>query len=114
MIGGNIVLELQIKAFNDTTTNSIGEQETGEHSPVWLPYKKLTGWLDLSTGTAQYNNYNSKVAESSHIFICDYQKLDKKEKELRAIVNGAMYDVDFIDNPMELNAQLEIYLSKVE
>ena len=114
MIGGNTVLELQFKAFDDTAVNSLGEQETGEQSPVWRFYKRLTGWLDLSTGTAQYNNYNAKVAESSHLFICDYQKIDKKEKELRAIVDGAMYDVDFIDDPLNLNAQLEIYLSKVE
>ncbi len=114
MIDGNIVLKLQIKAFNETESNALGEQETGEQSPVWLDYMSLTGWLDLSTGNSTYNNYNAKVAESSHIFICDYQKIDKKEKNLRAVFDEAVYDVVFIDNPMNLDQHLEIYLNKVE
>ena len=114
MIDGNIVLKLLIKAFNVTESTALGEQETGEQSPVWLDYMSLTGWLDLSTGNSTYNNYNAKVAESSHIFICDYQKIDKKEKNLRAVFDEAVYDVVFIDNPMNLDQHLEIYLNKVE
>ncbi len=114
MIGGNTVLELQIKDFDEAEINLLGEQGTGEQSPVWRDYMSLTGWLDLSTGNSTYNNYNAKVAESSHIFICDYQKVDKKEKDLRAVFDGAVYDVVFIDNPMNLNQHLEIYLNKVE
>ncbi len=114
MIGGNIVLQLQYKAFDETVTNELGEQELGEQEPVWLDYIKLTGWLDLSTGSAQYNNYNAKLTESSNIFICDYVKIDKSEKELRAICDGAMYDVTYIDDPMGLHQQIEIYLKRVE
>ena len=44
--------------------------------------------------------------------MCDYVELDAKitAENARAIINGKTYDITLIDNPMELNQQLEIYL----
>ena len=107
MIGGNIWLSLEIKSGTDVN-------ELGEQVEVWKPFLNLWGWLDLSAGSSNTTNFNAKIAESSHVFICDYQKIAAKEKEVRAICEGALYDVDFIDDPMNLHEHLEIFLSKVE
>lgn len=107
MIDGNITLTLHCKGELDVSPS-------GEQRESWQPYKNLWGWLDLSTGTTNYNTYNAKIAESSHVFICDYTPIDKPEKELKAYVNGVMYDVNFIDDPMNLHDHLEIFLNKVE
>lgn len=104
MIGGNIQAELQIKT---TVKNEIGEGVSS-----WKTVNVLKGFLDFSGGDAKYSTYNAKIQESTHIFICDYIELDKQatSENSRMIVDGFVYDVKFIDNPMNLNQQLEIYL----
>lgn len=105
-IGGNIACKLKSK--QGYTTNSIGEKV-----PVEADYMTLTGFLDLSSGDSKYVNYNAKLQESTHMFICDYAEIDKKATELKAYINNKMYDVLLIDNPMELNEHLEIYLKYI-
>ena len=105
MIGGNIEAMLQQKSGSEV--NSIGER-----IQAWSDYLKLWGWLDLSTGDSKYN-YDAKLQESTHIFICDYTAVDRKADNKRLVVNGIIYDVLLIDDPMELHQQLEIYLKYV-
>lgn len=107
MIGGNIDGELQVKT---TVKNEIGES-----IPAWKTVKVIRGWLDLSSGDSKYTNYNAKIQESTHVFICDYVELDKEanSENSRMIVGGRIYDVMLIDNPMNLNQHLEIYLKYV-
>lgn len=104
MIGGNIIAELQTKTI---TVNSIGEQEE-----KWSTVKTLKGYLDLISGDSKYENYNTKLQESTHVFICDYTSLGVSVSS-RLIVDGKTYDIMLIDNPMGLNRQLEIYLRMV-
>lgn len=106
MIGGNIETILQQK--NGSTTNAIGEKIQS-----WADVQTLTGWLDLQTGDSKYTNFNAKLQESTHIFICDYVPIDRKADDKRLVVNGTAYDVLLIDDPMELRQQLEIYLRLV-
>lgn len=107
-IGGNLEIEIQIK--NRTSKNEIGEAILN-----WLTVNKLKGWLDFSNGDSKYSNYNTKIKESTHIFISDFKKLDDrvKEENSRAIINNEIYDIMLIDNPMNLNYQLEIYLKYI-
>ena len=105
-IGGNLTGTIQTKT---TVRNPIGEKV-----PVWTDKYVLTGFLDLSYsasgGSAGYTHFNAKIEESTHIFICDYQELDVKAEASRMLINGEIYDIQLIDNPMNLNIQLEIYL----
>lgn len=103
-IGGNVVGQLQIKT---TTKNEIGESIS-----AWETRHNLTGFLDYSSGDSNYLNFSAKVQESTHVFVCDYVPLDAdiKAENSRMMVNGKVYDVLLIDNPMELNYQFEIYL----
>ena len=105
-IGGNIKAKVQVCT---TTKNEIGEQVQ-----TWADAQTIKGWLDLSSGSAQYTTFNAKIQESTHIFIADYVALDWRitAENSRMIVNGKRYDILLIDNPMEMGggSQLEFYL----
>lgn len=105
-IGGNIKATIQVYT---TTKNEIGEKVKN-----WIDVQTLKGWLDLQSGDSRYNIYNTKIQESTHIFIADYVKLDSriKAENSRMIINSNRYDIMLIDNPMEMGSgsQLEIYL----
>lgn len=107
MIDGNIDALVQIKT---TVKNEIGEAIS-----KWETVNTLRGFLDLSGGDSKYTNYNAKIQESTHVFICDYVELDKRVKteNSRIIVNDDNYDVMLIDDPMNLNQHLEIYLKYI-
>lgn len=105
-IGGNLTATIQTC---ETVVNSIGETEK-----TWTDAKTLRGWLDLSAGSSGYTAFSAKIQESTHIFIADYTPLPGIIAEnARMLINGKQYDITLIDNPMELNAQLEIYLKFV-
>lgn len=105
MIGGNIEAVLQQKT--GSKTNHIGENVQS-----WADAQKLWGWLDLSAGDSRYT-YDAKLQESTHIFITDYSPIDRKVHDKRLVVNGVIYEVLLIDDPMELHQQLEIFLKFV-
>lgn len=107
MIGGNIKGEIQLKRIN---RNAIGEMVE-----EWSTAKILTGFLDYLSGESRYETYQAKIQESDHVFICDYVPLgaEIKPQNARMVVGGTIYDISLIDNPMNLNRQLEIYLRMV-
>lgn len=133
-IGGNVYAVLQVKDAG--TKNAIGERVHG-----WSDVAAVLGWLDLSAGDSNIMNYNAKVQESTHIFICDYQELTDLQpgwlwspfnlftgiikadqpgeavsvtsENARMVVNGVVYEIMLIDDPMEMHEQLEIYLRYV-
>ena len=113
MIGGNIKLALQVST---TIKNEIGEKV-----PVWHDVIELFGWLDLQSGDSKYTTSNAKIQESTHVFVSDYKPIPAtleiegktvrvSAENARMVANSLIYDVMLIDNPMELNKQLEIYL----
>lgn len=104
-IGGNIYAMLQKK---EITKNAIGES-----IDVWNDYKEIYGFLDLSSGSSTYGNYNAKIQESTHLFIMDYEELEINETNSRLICNNKIYEITLIDNPMNLNEHIEIYLKYV-
>ena len=105
-MGGNITAVIQTAT---TTKNAIGEQVKS-----WANAQTLKGWLDLSSGDSKYTTYNAKIQESTHVFIADYVPLAAaiQAENSRMTINGKIYDVLLIDNPMEMGSgsQLEIYL----
>lgn len=105
-IGGNTKAIIQVFA---STKNEIGE-------PVktWADAQTIKGWLDLQSGDSRYTTFNAKIQESTHIFIADYVTLNSKitAESARMVINGKVYDILLIDNPMEMQkgSQLEFYL----
>ena len=113
MIGGNTEALLQI--------NVPVENEIGSMVDTWHDVVALKGFLDLSSGDSKHTTYDAKIQESTHIFICDYwpipESLEIKgnivmvsPENARMVANSKRYDVMLIDNPMNLNKHLEIYL----
>ncbi len=105
-VGGNTEAILQIRSPGKK--NAIGEREMG-----WVEYKSMTGSLDLSGGDSKWVTYAAKIQESTHIFLCDYQELGITAEECRMLVNGKVYDVLLIDDPMDMHEHFEIYLKYV-
>lgn len=105
MIGGKTQAHLQ--------TKFVTKNDIGEGVEAWVDISVLTGFIDLSNGDSKYTNFDSKIQESTHVFICDYSEIDTSASNKRMIVNGKTYDVLLIDDPMELHKHLEIYLKYV-
>lgn len=107
-MGGNITAQLQIKS--GSSKNAIGEKIIN-----WQTVITLFGYLDYQAGESNYNAFDSKVQESTHVFLCDWQELpvNVNAENSRMIINGLRYDVMLIDDPMELHYQWEIYLKFV-
>ena len=106
-IGGNIIGSIQTKT---TAKNALGETEQ-----TWKTAFSQIGWLGLQTGGSNYTNFNAKIEESTHAFLCDYHSgiYALADQDTRMIIKGIMYDVLLIDNPDEMDEQLEIYLRRV-
>lgn len=85
------------------------KNEYGEAVARWEDVQTLTGFLDMLGGNANYT-WNSKVVESTHVFICDYVPIEVTAENGRMIINGNVYEITYIDNPMELDIQIEIFL----
>ena len=107
-IGGNITGSIQTKT---TAKNVIGEAVKSWETAV----EAVKGWLGLQSGGSNYTNFNAKIEESTHVFLCDYNPdiYALADRDTRMIIKGIAYDVLLIDNPDEMDEQLEIYLRKV-
>ena len=79
---------------------------------TWTTVAEIKGFLDLSTGDSKYSSYDAKIQESTHVFVADWKQLPStvKPENSRMLVDGAVYDIMLIDDPMGLHRQLEIYL----
>lgn len=111
------------KTIGTVQVSTAGKNAIGEAVKEWADVFSPSGWLDLQSGDSKYSTNKAKIEESTHIFICDYHSgiyaltiPDENAKtvpDCRMIIKGMVYDVLLIDNPMEMNEQLEIYLRKV-
>ena len=110
MIGGNITATVQKKT---TAKNAIGEAV-----PSWADEITLTGWLDLASGDTRHTNYDAKLQESSHYFLCDYREFEPAAGELneenaRMVIGGKVYEILMVDDPMGMHRHWEFYLKYV-
>ena len=121
-IGGNISGIFQVKTVQTDANGKIVKNEIGEAVRDWREKATAKGWLGLQSGDSKYNNFSAKIEESTHVFLCDYDDdlyaLSLPDEsgaalDVRAIFKGVVYDVLLIDNPDEMNEQLEIYLRRV-
>lgn len=102
---------------------SSGKNEIGENTEIWEEVFSPRGWLSLQSGDSKYSTHKTKLEESTHVFLCDYHSgiyalsipdsATNTVPDCRMIVKGMAYDVLLIDNPDEMDEQLEIYLRKV-
>ena len=91
-----------------SSKNAFGEIETTHEDFI-----TIRGFLDYASGDGSYkSNYRGELAETTHVFLCDFNEIvsNAKPTQSRLIVNGCVYDVLMIDNPMGLNRHLEFML----
>ena len=114
-IGGNITGILQVKETARDEKGEIITNEIGEAAREWVTACELLGWLGLNAGDSKYVNYLTKLEESTHTFLCDFSAgaYALADRDCRMIVKGFVYDVLLIDNPDEMDQQLEISLKRV-
>lgn len=108
-IGGNLKGVIQTKA-PEGKKNAIGEVVQ-----TWDEAFTVSGWLGLQNGDSKRSTFNAKIEESTHIFLTDYhpEVYALADQDTRMIMKGNVYDVLLIDNPDEMDVQLEIYLRKI-
>ena len=107
MVGGNLNAVIQSKT---TTQNEIAESVAN-----WTDKFSLTGWLDLSSGNSSRGAHKTKTEESTHVFICDYDP-DVRNLDItqcRFVCLNRVYEIKYIDDPMEIHDHLEITLKLV-
>lgn len=102
MIGGNVSGIVQERESK--------KDEIGSTVKSWKNICVLNGFLDLSSGDSKRTVYHAKIRESTHVFICDYKDIKVNEEKARMLIDSKNYDVLYIDDPMGLHEQLEIYL----
>ena len=114
-IGGNIFAEIQAKGTQKDANGNIIKNAIGEAQTGWANKGHLNGWLGLQSGDSKYLNNNAKVEESTHVFVSDFNAdiYALADQNTRLICKGFIYDILLIDNPDEMDEQLEIYLRKV-
>lgn len=129
MIGGNVTAIVQVK--DEGKKNAIGER-----IHEWSDAVSLFGYLDYQGGQNSYNTYDAKVQESTHIFINGFNNYSELSRwrwdpntitngcltcqngdkcrvtsgNARMVINGLVYDILLIDDPMGMHQHLEIYL----
>lgn len=104
-IEGNTLCLIQTKG--EAFTNAIGEKVAN-----WVNVLEFTGILSLQAGDSKYSTHKTKLEESSHILLCEYDAdiYALADQNTRIIAKDRMYDVLLIDNPDERDEHLEIYL----
>ena len=105
MIYGNENLIIQQKTV---TENSLGEQVES-----WKDVANVIGFLDLMSNQQNISTHLASIIESSHVFICDYKKIDVDVEICRGVIDGRIYDLKYIDDPMNLHKHLEIFLDYI-
>ena len=96
-------------------TMTAAKNAIGEAVQEWSDAFTFMGWLGLQSGENRRTTFNAKIEESTHVFLCDYSSgiYALSAQDTRMIIKGFVYDVLLIDNPDEMDEQLEIYLRRV-
>ena len=113
MMGGNITATIQVKSSN-------GKNAIGEASEAWGSVGTVLGWLDYQSGQNDIQQYNAKIQDTTHLFLCDWirwknatQDASVTSENSRLIVNGEVYNILLIDDPMNLHRHIEVYLQYI-
>lgn len=111
-IGGKTVLRLERRSAKDISPYGEALLQKADKG------MELLGWLDLLGNENAYQKHKASIKAATHIFIADYRPLGDFAKasmqELSARINGDQYQVVYLDNPMGMNEQWEIFLARTE
>lgn len=98
-------MDFIILKYDKTGTNDIGQPVYGHRESV-----TFSGWLDMLSGDERDSKAIS--ASSSHVIITPDTTIAITNAD-RIMANGTVYEVTFVDNPVNIDHHLEIYLKVV-
>ena len=106
-INGNLTATVQKR---QTVKNSIGEGITS-----WSDIGTVLGWLDYASGQNDTDKFKGKVQDTTHLFFCDYDKWlpGIRSEDCRLVIEGDVYNILLIDDPMGMRQHLEVYLKYI-
>ena len=108
MVGGNLTATIYKKTLT--------ENDIGEKIAEWVNHiESVRGWLDLLSGSSTNQSHKTKSEESTHIWLCDFDSRlrDLDITQCRFVCRDRIYEIKYIDDPMELHDHLEISLKLV-
>ena len=108
MVGGNLTATVQIKTLT--------ENDLGEYVPEWNNHiEDVKGWLDGTGGNSPRQSHKTKSEDSTHVYICDFDSRlrDIDTTQCRFVCRNKIYEIKYVDDPMELHDHLEITLKLV-
>nr|WP_254610463.1 head-tail adaptor protein [Streptococcus suis] len=88
-------------------TSTGKKNRLGQDIYDYVESSNIEGWLDMLAGTEA--DRAQSLQTSSHVFITDQIDIDLNQSD-RLKTDHVVYEVTYIDNPVNLNHHLEIYL----
>lgn len=76
----------------------------------WGPFKTVSGYLDLLTGTNENTLQNASVEDSTHILVIPDYTVGITDEMRVADSTGRIYEVTYADDPVGIHHHNEIYL----
>ena len=108
MVGGNLTATVQ--------TKTLTENDIGEYVAEWITLiDSVKGWLDSAGGNSTRQSHKTKSEDSTHVYICDFDSRlrDLDITQCRFVCRNKIYEIKYVDDPMELHDHLEITLKLV-
>lgn len=82
----------------------------GGQTLTWSDVDIVHGYLDMLTGSDENTVQNAFVEQSTHILIVPKYTEVITDKMRVVDAMGRYYDITYVDNPVNVNHHLEIYL----
>lgn len=89
---------------------SVETNEYGNNIYSWIDIGEIRGYLDFIT-IRKGQIAQKFVEDSTHVFITE--DIVDLEQGDRLVINGKTYEINYVDNPLNLNRHLEIELKPV-
>ncbi|MCW6664519.1 phage head closure protein [Aerococcaceae bacterium NML191219] len=84
------------------------KSKTGGAVLEWVDVTEVCGYLDMLDGSVHNPIQNALVQSSSHVLVVpEYQT--GIEMGMRIVFEGKLYQITYVDNPVNLDHHLEIY-----
>ena len=90
----------EVQSYTET------EDGLGGWTETWTTDTTISGVLDLRRGDTT-EVANKQTVNSTHILLTDIHAINEKQ---RIVYDGKAYYVDYVDNPVNIDSHLEIYL----
>lgn len=83
----------------------------GGYDDVWVSFLEVKGYLDMVNGTDLNGQQNAYIEQSTHMLIIPDIPSEEITDKMRVAAEGKVYDITFVDDPVNVHHHLEVYLT---